>query len=202
MIVLNSNPLPALQAAEQDRFIAGDPGGSGTWTYVALHHPPYSADPNHPGGFRNIREQWEPVFRDWDVNAVFSGHVHAYEHFEMSGIHYFTVATGGAPSYPLSPEKPEGYVTSRENTLGYLVVSIDQSGVCTIQYIEVARIEDGKVIQHTDALVIETIVVEPPHGGSSAIVWWSLPDSLADVRKILVHEAPALWLTGSERYSR
>ena len=191
VVVLDSNPLPAVQAAEQDRFIAGNPGGSGNWTFVALHHPPYSADPNHPGGFRNVRERWEPVFRDWDVSAVYSGHVHAYEHLERSGIHYFTVATGGAPSYQLSPERPEGYVASRENTLGYAVVSIARSGLCTIQYIEVARIEDGKVIQHTEAEVIETVVVEHPHGDSSAIVWWPLPDSLADVRTILLHEAHA-----------
>jgi hypothetical protein len=109
----------------------------------------------------------------------------------MSGIHYFTVATGGAPSYPLSPERPDGYVTARENTLGYAVVSIDRSGSSTIQYIEVARIEDGKVLQHTAAEVIETVFIDHPHTDLSAIAWWPLPDSLAEVRKTLVQDAPA-----------
>ena len=41
--------------------------------------------------------EFEPVLQEWGIQAVFSAHVHAYEHYEEQGIHYFTLGTGGAP---------------------------------------------------------------------------------------------------------
>jgi hypothetical protein len=158
VVVLDSNPLPPDQAAEQDRFIAGNPDCDANWTFVALHHPLYSADPSHPGGFLDVRERWEPVFISWNVSAVFAAHVHAYEHIERNGIHYFTVATGGAPSYSLSPEKPEGYVTGLENTLGYAVVTVNPATwSAMMEFVEVADTQGTSIRVYPSGTIYERV---------------------------------------------
>jgi hypothetical protein len=163
VVVLDSNPLPPAMMADQDLFIAENPGENANWTFVALHHPLYSADPNHPGGFLDVRERWEPVFRSWNVSAVFAAHVHAYEHFEQNGIHYFTVATGGAPSYSLSPNKPEGYVTSLENTLGYAVVTVNATN-SMIEFVEVANVQGTGIHLYLPGTVYERVVLDKQFG--------------------------------------
>ena len=161
VVVLDSNPLYRNMTAAQDSFVAGNPAQGGTMTFVALHHPLYSADPNHPGGFLDVRERWEPVFRDWGVSAVFAGHVHAYEHTEQHGIHYFTVATGGAPSYQLSPDKPEGYVTGLENTLGYAVVTVDlTNGSGVIEFMKVAYVQGTIISLDPPGTTYERVVLD------------------------------------------
>jgi hypothetical protein len=160
LVVLDSNPLPPNLAAEQDQFVAGNKDHDVNWTFVALHHPPYSADPNHPGGFVDVRERWEPIFIRWGVSAVFAGHVHAYEHIEEKGIHYFTVATGGAPSYLLSPNKPEGYVKGLENTLGYVVVTVNSTTM--IEFVEIANVQGNTNRVFAPGTVYERVLLVNP----------------------------------------
>lgn len=161
VVVLDSNPLFPNLTAAQDRFVAENPVAGGTWKFVALHHPLYSADPNHPGGFLDVRERWEPVFIGWSVSAVFAAHVHAYEHARQNGIHYFTVATGGAPSYSLSPEKPEGYVTGLENTLGYTIVTVNgTNNQAILEYISVADVNGTAIRGYPPGTVYERVVLE------------------------------------------
>ena len=160
VIVLDSNPLSPNMTSAQDRFVDNDPAQGGAWTFVAHHHPLYSADPNHPGGFQDVRERWEPVFIKWGVSAVFSAHVHAYEHVEQNGIHYFTVATGGAPSYPLSPDKPEGYMAGLENTLGYAVVTVDDTNnSAVIEFVRVADVGGNTIRMYPPGTVYERVVL-------------------------------------------
>lgn len=193
VVILDSNPLYPNMTAAQDSFVAGNPAEGGTMTFVALHHPLYSADPNHPGGFQDIRERWEPVFRKWDVSAVFAGHVHAYEHTEQHGIHYLTVATGGAPSYSLSPDKPEGYVTGLENTLGYAVVTVDpvRNGT-VIQYREGARVEGREIVIYKSPKIMEMVIIKDNKSSGLQASWWPVPNYLK------VSQVFLPWLRGAE----
>ena len=97
-------------------------------------------------------------FMSGGVNAVFSAHVHAYEHFQVNGVHYFTVATGGAPSYALSPDKPDGYVNSRENTLGYMRVTVN-SQQALLEFVPVAEVKDKQVVVLPEGIVGERVIV-------------------------------------------
>jgi hypothetical protein len=168
IVVLDSNPLSSGMTADQDCFIAGIPEKNGNWTFVALHHPLYSADPNHPGGFLDVRERWEPIFIRWGVSAVFAAHVHAYEHVERSGIHYFTVATGGAPSYQLSSDKPEGYMTGLENTLGYVVVTVNTT-TTVVEFVEVAEVRGTTIRVYPPGTVYERVVLNK--GSRTTAIW-------------------------------
>jgi len=69
--------------------------------FVVMHHPPFSISVH--GGSRDLRERWTPLFENYQVSAVFSGHDHVYERAEHEGIRYFVSGGGGAPLYPRRP---------------------------------------------------------------------------------------------------
>jgi hypothetical protein len=158
MIVLNSNPMSTADEKAQREWLEGELASSTGWTFFALHHPLYSSEAAHYGGRPDLRESFEIPFIRAGVAAVFSAHVHAYEHYERGGVHYFTVGTGGAPFYPLSPEKPEGYVASLENTVGYAVVTVDEK-TAMIEFVRVAEEQNGVVKIFPPGTVAETVVV-------------------------------------------
>lgn len=53
------------------------------WTVVIFHHPPYSKGENHNSDFEqreiDMRELFTPVFDQYGVDVVYSGHSHSYE---------------------------------------------------------------------------------------------------------------------------
>jgi hypothetical protein len=80
-----------------------------TWTFVAFHHPIFSAHANRP--INTLRWDWAPVFLDPAnrVDGVLTGHDHFYaRNFRMghadakpqAGVLFLTSAGGGASLYP------------------------------------------------------------------------------------------------------
>ncbi len=65
--------------------------------FVIMHHPVYSISSH--GGLNSLREKWAPLFEQYGVSAVFSGHDHGYQRAEHGGVHYFVSGGGGAPLY-------------------------------------------------------------------------------------------------------
>jgi hypothetical protein len=92
---------------------------------VVLHHPPYSSDAKHYGGWENLQKTLVPAFQKNGVHMVFSSHVHAFEQVEREDITYITEARGGAPAYPLNEQRIPGSVRSYENTLGYSRITVN-----------------------------------------------------------------------------
>jgi hypothetical protein len=73
------------------------------WNFPFFHHAVYSS-----GGEANADVM------DWaaersDVDAVFTGHDHIFDHIERDGTQYFVVGTGGQALYGLRPT-PAGCV--------------------------------------------------------------------------------------------
>ncbi len=156
--ILDSNAGADLHA--QDAWLAEDLRTAGPFRFVSFHHPPYSSDPRHFGGFLDIREAWEGTLTANDVLAVFNGHVHAYERFVVGGINYFVEGTGGAPSYTLQTPRAEGSAYSRENMIGYTRVTVDPvTGNATAEVIPVADVSGGVVTLSPPDTVIETVVM-------------------------------------------
>lgn len=139
--VLNSNDTTTAQRTWLDNDLdTGKP-----WKFTSFHHPMYSADPNHFGGWANLQEDWEGLFQEHGVSGVWNGHIHAYEHYLENGIHYTVIGAGGGPPGLLSPEKPEGYQNSLENCLAYAKVTVNSSSTATVQIVRVADISGGEV---------------------------------------------------------
>ncbi len=162
-VILDSNSLTPAMEDEQNTWINQTLSGPSKGRFVFLHHPMYTSEPGHWGGFLDVRGRWEQLFVENNVIGVFSAHVHAYEHFYEHGIHYFTVGTGGAPFYQLAPKKPVGYRTSMENTLAYSRVTVN-SETCesSIEVVKVADVNSGRITMYPPDTIAERIIIPAP----------------------------------------
>jgi predicted phosphodiesterase len=126
-----------LIAARQDRQIRH--------VFVVMHHPPFSVSLH--GGASDLRERWTPLFEQYDVSAVFSGHDHVYSRAEHNNVTYFVTGGGGAPLYPRRPKSHPidvAAVKKFERVLHYLRVTV------TGNRLEVSAIRaDGTIIETT-----------------------------------------------------
>jgi hypothetical protein len=110
-----------------------------------MHHPPFSISLH--GGAADLRERWTPLFEQYDVSAVFSGHDHVYSRAEHNSVHYFVSGGGGAPLYPRRPKSNPidlAAVKKFERVLHYLRITV------TGNRLEVTAIRaDGTIIETT-----------------------------------------------------
>ncbi|HLL24188.1 MAG TPA: metallophosphoesterase [Kofleriaceae bacterium] len=112
--------------------------------FVVMHHPPYSISLH--GGAKDLRDRWAPLFAQYQVSAVFSGHDHVYTRAEADGVRYFVSGGGGAPLYPKRPRDPADIAAVKkfERVFHYLRINV------TGPRIEIAAIRsDGTTIETT-----------------------------------------------------
>jgi predicted phosphodiesterase len=65
------------------------------WKIAYFHHPLYSNGRTH-GSDLDLRSRLGPLFREYGVNAVFSGHEHVYERVRPEdSIYYFILGNSG-----------------------------------------------------------------------------------------------------------
>ena len=81
---------------EQELWLIDKLGNSkAKWKMAFFHHPLYSSGKKH-GSHPELRKQVEPIFHDYGVKIVFSGHDHFYERLNLQrGIQYFVTGGGG-----------------------------------------------------------------------------------------------------------
>jgi len=125
--VLDSNDWAWPDFQVQSGWLGRDLDTGKPFKFISCHHPPYTSERNHFGGYENIRIEWEEKFIEHNVTAVFNGHVHAYERFLADGIYYFVSGTGGGPAYSLADPRAEYSQNSLEYALGYIRVTVDPS---------------------------------------------------------------------------
>ena len=154
--MLDSNDWADMPA--ETEWLKEDLESDASWKFVSFHHPPYSSDASHWGGWLNIREYWEDIFIENGVTAVFNGHVHVYERYLENGIHYVVLGCGGAPCYFLAEEKYQGYQNSFEDTLGYARITVDEKQV-VMDVIMVADVSDGIPYLYPPNTVFETVIL-------------------------------------------
>jgi len=64
--------------------------------FVWFHDPPYTTNAGHNSDM-TVRQYLCPLFERFHVVIAFQGHVHAYEHSIVNGVHYIVSGGGGAP---------------------------------------------------------------------------------------------------------
>jgi hypothetical protein len=70
-------------------------GAGEDWKIAFFHHPLYSSGERHGSDLR-LREVLEPLFVNFNVSVVFTGHDHFYERIKpQQGIPYFVAGSGG-----------------------------------------------------------------------------------------------------------
>jgi hypothetical protein len=76
---------------------------SSKFTAILMHHPIYAEDnPQDPQG---LRSTLEPIFKQYGVDIVFSGHDHFYQRLEKDGITYVVGGGGGAIGIWKTPDQ-------------------------------------------------------------------------------------------------
>lgn len=111
--------------AEQTRWFEADlkAAQKADLRFVVFHHPPFTAYAKRQSEVSRTREL-VPLFEQYKMTAVFSGHDHNYQHHVKNGIHYIVTGGGGAPLYPVDAPIPE--MTKKvESTEHFVKVSVN-----------------------------------------------------------------------------
>ena len=96
-IILDTNQ-PLVEGEQADWLIADleeTAAASPRFLFVSFHEPIFTFS-HHPPNIEH-RQFLQPLFESYNVDAVFSGHNHCYEHFLVNDIHYMVTGGGGAP---------------------------------------------------------------------------------------------------------
>lgn len=98
-----------------------------TWRFVFHHHPPYCEGWDSPeyNGEANVRTYLVPLYEEYDVTAVISGHAHDYERGYKNGVLYFV--TGGGGGYLDSWRQDWEYITVYMNIHQYMTIDVSPS---------------------------------------------------------------------------
>ncbi len=74
---------------------------------VVLHHPLFASEASsHKEDEKDLQKSLVPLFNKYGVDAVFAGHIHAYERLYQGGIYYIITGGGGAPLHELKEKSP------------------------------------------------------------------------------------------------
>uniref|UniRef100_A0A7C4CBJ9 Calcineurin-like phosphoesterase domain-containing protein n=1 Tax=candidate division WOR-3 bacterium TaxID=2052148 RepID=A0A7C4CBJ9_UNCW3 len=131
--------------------------------FVLVHTPPYSTNTVYSGN-NLIRQHLCPLFERFGVRIVFSGHVHAYEHSLVNGVHYITTGGGGA-TLATSWNQAQPWTVRREAVYEFVVVDIDGATV-TSRAIRANGTEFDTLVL-TSTAVTENPPAAPPTPGFS-----------------------------------
>lgn len=112
-----------MDAAQIDWLTTELQSSTSPWKICFFHHPLYSDGKFH-GPDLDLRRRLEPIFDQYGVNVVFSGHEHFYERLKpQNGIYYFIEGSSGelrTHNLKQSPSVEKGFDTDR----AFMVVEI------------------------------------------------------------------------------
>ena len=106
------------------------------WVLVMVHAPFYNSNGAHHGEAELMRQAYEPIFFDFGVDVVLSGHVHAYERSDARGVYdfdvddcgpvYVNLGDGGnrENTYTRWEDPPPAWTAFRESSFGVGHLSI------------------------------------------------------------------------------
>jgi uncharacterized protein (TIGR03382 family) len=113
------------------------------WTVVYFHHPPWSSGAH--GSQLVMRREFSPLFEQYGVDLVLTGHDHNYERsYPMKGeglapsgtrgIPYLVVGGGGAALRSISSRAPAWSAVRNNKDFGFLDVTVNE-GTLTAQLV-------------------------------------------------------------------
>jgi predicted phosphodiesterase len=89
----------------QYAWLENDLANTNTLWKIVFLHPPLHSSGRH-GGNRDVRSALGPLFADYGVDLVFSGHDHDYERSIVGNVVYIVTGGGGAPLYEQENSNP------------------------------------------------------------------------------------------------
>jgi predicted phosphodiesterase len=98
LIVLNTNVKGVPQTQWLETELSSPEARDADFVIVAFHKLPFTnlwCDPNNYNGDPWVRTNWVPLFEQYGVDLVVSGHAHAYERGTLNGVVYTVVGGAG-----------------------------------------------------------------------------------------------------------
>ena len=171
IIVLNSNEL----LEEQSEYILRQLKKSkAKWNIITCHHSVFS--PAQGRDFKFGREEWKPIFDEYNVDLVLNGHDHTYARGHVPqrttdsgdpndlGTVYVT-SVSGPKQYPLDTAQMKTYVdqgyqvdTSAEQTQFYQVITVEDDQLTYVAYTALGEEHDRAVIRKDFSTGKKTLV--------------------------------------------
>jgi len=126
-IVINTEVgIPGAQAAFVEDELAGARSNPDIdFIFAFFHQPGATTSTSHSPNYSVLTVLMD-LFEEYNVDAVFTGHNHVYEHGIINGVHHIVAGGGGAGLNGLiTPYTPEGWtIVYREAVNHYCTVSV------------------------------------------------------------------------------
>lgn len=110
---------------------------------VVMHNPPFTAVKRRQKEAGDV-QALVPLFEQYKVAGVFTGHDHNYQHHLKSGVHYVVTGGGGAPLYEVDGPIP-GLTLKVESTEHFVQIKVEGKKAA----VEAVAL-DGRVIDTFD----------------------------------------------------
>ena len=169
VVGLDSNVKKASDYRAQQDWARVHLSGPEPHKFVIFHHPVFTSDAYHSSG-TFLDQIYHPIFVETEVDIVFNGHSHHYEHIVREGVTYLVVGGGGATPRQTKPDHIQGSDVSVEGHFFYTRVRTSTDRI-QVETVSVARLlPDDSVAETGETLDAFTL---PDRGveGVSLALW-------------------------------
>ncbi len=95
------------------------------WKIVVLHRPAFASSPRYnDGDYDDIKALLVPIFEQYNITMVLSGHDHFYERLANNNITYIVAGSVGAPLYEFNPVYRINQSITGESTYHFTVMDV------------------------------------------------------------------------------
>jgi len=186
VVGLDSNVKKATDFIAQQDWARQHLSGPEPHKFVIFHHPVFTSDAYHEAGFF-LDKIYHPIFAEMEVDIVFNGHSHHYEHIVRDGVTYMVIGGGGATPRRTKPEHIQGSDVSAEGHFFYTRVRTTADRI-DVETISVARSISDEEFVRTGTSLDSFTLPAPEEAATGA----SLP--LWGVAALILGAAIAAWL--------
>jgi len=167
IVGLDTNVKKASEFTAQQEWARAHLSGPEPHKFVIFHHPTFS------DGEYFLDRIYHPIFVEAEVDVVFNGHSHHYEHILRDGVTYLVVGGGGAIPRETRPEHIQGSDVSIEGHFFYTRVSTTADRMRVETFSVAQRRPDGELAltgERLDAFALPEEVAE----GAPIALWAAL----------------------------
>jgi predicted phosphodiesterase len=184
VVGLDTNVKKASDFIAQQDWARAHLSGPEPHKFVIFHHPVFTSDAYHSAG-TFLDRIYHPIFVETEVDIVFNGHSHHYEHIVRDGVTYLVVGGGGATPRQTRPLHIQGSDVSVERHFFYARVSTTADRI-HVETVSVAELRpDGSLVETGELLDAFSLPEESED--SEPIALWA-------VLAVAVGAVAAVWL--------
>ncbi len=122
MVMMDAYTAYGAGSAQYNWLKADLAASTKTWKFVAIHEPGWSAGGGHANN-TTVQNDLQPLFVQYGVSVVFSGHNHYYARASVNGVTHLTLGGGGAPQYTPATGQPNIVVASASYSFGEFTIN-------------------------------------------------------------------------------